>query len=89
MNYTLPATPGMTSVVTLVAQAYGTDSYNTSTYNGDTTTAVTAPPSGPSAPQTGYFTDPPLFTFPLLLGVAIVVGSLSFVLSRILRRRRK
>ena len=89
MNYTLPAIPETTSVMTLVAQAYGTDSYSTSTYNGTTTTTTTPPPTGPGAPQTGYFTDPPLFTFPLLLGIAIVVGSLSFVLSRILRRRRK
>lgn len=70
----------------VLAQAYGTDSYGTSSYNGDPSTEES---SNPLSPNTGFFAQPPIVVFPTLLVVAILLGTISFLIARKLRQRRK
>ena len=85
------------TVLQIAAQAYGANGYSSNNYNGSDITS-TPPPTpapeatattGPAAPLTGYFAEPPIFTFPLLLVVAIIVGSLSFIIGHQLRKQRR
>lgn len=70
----------------VVAQAYGTDSYSSNSYNGPTTTSIT-----PGAPNTGFFTEPTPTNLSILLTIAIAIGVVSFLSTRAVRRylRRK
>ena len=77
-----PQSPVWTPTYT-VAQAYGTSTYSGNTYNGDASTSTS-----PQAPSTGFFTEPPIVTIPLLLIVAVLVGIASFLISRAVRRSR-
>lgn len=88
------------TVLQIAAQAYGSDAYSSNNYNGTGTApsptptpAATPTPTtsttGPAAPLTGYFAEPPIFTFPLLLVGAIIIGTASFLISRRLRQRRQ
>lgn len=72
-----------------LASAYGEGAFNSSTYSGETSTITT-----PGTPNTGFFTGVlsganEASLMPLLLIVAVTIGALSVVISRLLKRRRK
>lgn len=69
--------------VQVVAQAYGIDSYSSNTYNGQPVTSII-----PGVPNTGFFAEPPIVILPTLLAIAVVVGTISFLITRAVRRRR-
>lgn len=71
----------------VLAQAYGTSSYSSNSYNGLSTAPSTTP--APLPPNTGFLMQSPLIDIPLLLILAVVVGTLTFAISRALRRRKQ
>lgn len=70
---------------TTFGAAYGKEAYGCGNYqtNNTCTTEVQ-----PEAPLTGLFSQPTYITLPLLLGVAIVLGSITFLISRKLRKNK-
>lgn len=73
--------PSYWSSAQVVAQAYGTDSYSSNSYNGPLTTSTV-----PGAPNTGFFTEPTPASFSALLALALIVGTISFLVTRAIRR---
>lgn len=67
----------------VLGQAYGADSYSSNSYNGQQTTATTATPL---APNTGLHLPSSTGDIVLLFVLALVVGSVSFALSKLLKR---
>ena len=82
-EFTRHLTP--TSPLQVLAQAYGTDAYGSNSYNGQPTTMTTTPPL---PPNTGLHLPSSPTDIALLLVIAVMVGSLSYALSRLMRRRR-
>ena len=73
------------SSYTYLAEAYGEGLYSCGQFEqGCNTTQGT-----PNAPDTGFFGQPAYIVYPTLLAVAIVVGTISFLISRKLRSRRQ
>ena len=68
-----------------LAEAYGIGNYSCSGYNDGCTTGAT---SGVGAPDTGLFAQPAYILFPTLLGVAVVIGTLSFLIARQIKKLR-
>lgn len=66
----------------VLAQAYGMGSYDSNTYNGTGSTAAPLPPN------TGVWLQSPVVDITLLLALSLIVGTISFVISRLLRRRK-
>lgn len=71
----------------VLAQAYGTSTYNSNSYNGNISTSTTTP--APLPPNTGFLMQSPLVDIPLLLILAIIVGTISFAISRHVKRRNR
>lgn len=87
MTEEFPSSPLRFATSQVLAQAYGTSTYNGNSYNGSIITEPT-PVREVGAPSTGFFAQPPIIVLPGLLVLAIILGSISFAISRILRRRR-
>jgi hypothetical protein len=66
----------------VLAEVYGSDTYGGSSYGGESST-------NPLSPNTGFFEQPPIIVFPTLLVGAVLLGTLSFLIARKLRQRRK
>lgn len=79
--------PHLTSASSLevLAQAYGTNAYSSNSYNGQSATGTTATPL---PPNTGLYLPSSMADIALLLGLAVVVGSASYTMSRLAKRRR-
>lgn len=72
------------SSLQVLAQAYGTDAYNSNSYNGRSATSQTTPPL---PPNTGLHLPSSTADIALLFALALIVGSLSYAITRLLRRR--
>lgn len=69
----------------ILAEAYGTGYYSCGEYNeGCSTTQDTV-----GAPDTGLFAQPAYILYPTLLGVAVVIGVLSYLIARQIKKLRK
>lgn len=70
----------------ILADAYGAGTYSCDKYNTnegcDTTTGV-------QAPDTGFFTQPAYVLYPTLLGIAVVIGTLTFIITRYIKKSHK
>lgn len=73
-----------------VAATYGSDVYGCGRYEvgGDCQTTTEQPTTNPDAPLTGFLSQPPYIVLPALLGVAIIIGSISYLISRKLRKHK-
>ncbi len=69
-----------------MAEAYGEGLYSCGKFEEGCNTAQGAVPG---APDTGLFGQPAAIIYPSLLALAIIVGTLSFLISRKLRQRKK
>lgn len=72
----------MTSITTLGA-AYGKEAYGCGNYQSNDTCATEVQPE---APLTGLLAQPAYITLPILLGLAVLLGSITFLISRKLRK---
>ncbi len=70
---------------TTLGAAYGKEAYGCGNYQANDTCATEVQPD---APLTGLLAQPPYITLPLLLGIAIIIGSITFFISRKIRRVR-
>lgn len=71
-----------------IAAAYGADVYGCGRYEegGECRTTTEQPSTNPDAPLTGFLAQPPYIVLPALLGAAIIIGSISYLIARKLRR---
>lgn len=70
------------------AASYGADTYGCGQYDrGGTCRQTTSEEKGPLAPDTGFLGQPPYVVLPALLLLAVLIGSLTFLIARKLRRR--
>lgn len=74
----------------IVAAAYGSEIYGCGRYDegGRCQTTTEQPGTDPLAPLTGFLEQPPYVVLPVLLGAALIIGSLSYLIARKLRRHR-
>lgn len=68
-----------------VAQAYGAGTYNSNSYNGTAATGTTATPL---PPNTGVHLPTSAGDIALLFALAIVIGAISYVIGRLIKRRK-
>lgn len=68
-----------------MAEAYGEGLYSCGQFEEGCTTQGTAP----GAPDTGLFGQPAYIAYPTLIGLAIIIGTITFLISRKLRGRKK
>ena len=69
-----------------LAAAYGASDYGASEYSNAGQQA-TGGVSAPGAPDTGFFAQPSYVVLPSLLAAGIMLGTVSFLISKKLRRR--
>lgn len=74
---TAPAFPSLQ----VVAEAYGTSTYSSNSYNAATTT------TSPLPPQTGVWLHSPAIDLGILLMLSLVVGTISYTIARLRRKR--
>ena len=73
---------------TTLAEAYGTGTYDCGSYtDGCTTTQQSG--GGILAPDTGLFAQPPIILYPSILLIGVIIGTLSFLISRQIKKLRK
>lgn len=75
----------LTYSYTHLADVYGAGVYSCGQFEQGCTQTTGAP----GAPDTGFFGQPAYVVYPTLLAVAVVVGTVTFLISRKLRSRKQ
>ena len=65
----------------------GNENPGTGTETGTGNGSTTQPTDGILAPLTGFIQQPGYIVYPTLLAVAVIIGSITFALSKALKRR--
>ena len=71
---------------TTLAEAYGTGTYDCGSYTDGCTTQQGG---GILAPDTGLFAQPPIVLYPSILLIGVIIGTLSFLIARQIKKLRK
>lgn len=74
--------------INTIAAAYGAGTYGCGRFEEGGQCQTTEPGTDPNAPLTGFFSQPAYVILPTLLALAVIIGSISYLIARKLRKHK-